>query len=736
MAFPGARCKGACTIVTPHRIFPIHINRHPARIALPATLRLFAARTVALVAVLITLVLGGQVMAESLSPGQPTHIHASLAAEHAGAPGETVTLALVMQPARDWHGYWSNPGDAGLPPTLDWTLPKGAATGPMQFPVPQTLLVAGLMNHVYEHDFALLIPFTLPRDAAPGSNLPISAKAQWLACTAAICVPEEATLSATVTVAAPGAAAPADPRFAAWRAALPAALDQPARFAVTATGYRLSIPFPATTAITDPHVFIADDGVIDYAAPQRFARAGDSLIIDLAKSKSPAPQPASTLSGVLALGHDGDGKDRGGITFAAQPGTVAAGGTPIAGNGGTPVAFSWALLGFSVLGALAGGLVLNVMPCVFPILSLKALALARGNSQHAHVEALAYTAGVMLACLALGGVMLGLRAAGSEVGWAFQLQDPGVVAVLLLLAMAITANFAGLYELPGLSLSGGAPGKGGAWGAFGTGLLAAFVATPCTGPFMAAAMGAALVLPVWAALAVFGALGLGLALPFLAIGFIPALRRVLPRPGAWMVWFRRAMAVPMGLTVLALAWLAWRLGGNTYAAAAIALAVAMLLLLGLAGRGQHAGRSVATWLAPALVVVAVVAGAGAPRLANAERHDDASLIGATPFSQAALDAARAARRPVFAYFTADWCLSCKVNENVSIETAATAAAFKKAGVVVLVGDWTRRDPAITRFLTSAGAAGVPLYLWYPAGGEPQKLAQVMTPSTLADLAAK
>jgi len=678
------------------------------------------------IAALLLLLAFSPARADSLMPGGPAHIHATLIAERGGAPGETVTLALLMQPDKDWHGYWSNPGDAGLAPTLDWTLPKGASAAALQFPVPQTLLVAGLMNHVYAHDFAILIPLTLPRDATPGAVLPIRAKAQWLACTTAICVPEDAQVSTTLTVGAPGAA---DPRFTAWRAALPAPLDQPARFTATRTGYRLAIPFPVRAAIADPHLFIAADGVVDYAAPQIFSRNGDTLIIELARSKAASAESPTSLSGVLSLGHDASGGDLGGISLVAQAGPVPAAGMPLAAP--TP-AFSWRLLGLAVLGALAGGLVLNVMPCVFPILSLKALALARGNSHNAHVEALAYSAGVILACLALGGVMLALRAAGSEVGWAFQLQDPGVVAVLLLLAVAITANFAGLYELPGLSYASGAPGKHGVAGAFGTGLLAAFVATPCTGPFMAAAMGAALVLPTVAALAVFGALGLGLALPFLGIGFIPALRRLLPRPGAWMVWFRHAMAVPMGLTVLALGWLAWRLGGVPFAAASVALAAGVIVLLAFAGRAQHRGRAVG-WSVPVLAVLAATAATGTPRLASADRHDDTGVIGAKPFSEAALQTARAAHHPVFAYFTADWCLSCKVNENLAIETSATAAAFHKAGVVVLVGDWTRRDPAITRFLTNVGAAGVPLYLWYPADGEPQKLGQVMTPATLPEL---
>lgn len=654
------------------------------------------------------------------------HIRAALVAERPAAPGATITLALVMQPAKDWHGYWSNPGDAGLAPSLDWTLPKGAATGAMQFPVPETLVVAGLMNHIYAHNFAVLVPFTLPRDAAPGTALPILAKARWLACSATVCVPEEADLATTVSV---GGDSPADPRFAAWRAALPAPLDQPAHFAATPTGWRLAIPFPAKAPISAPHVFVANDGVVDYGAPQGFSRNGDTLVVDLARSKVASGTPA-TIGGVLTLG-----ADRGGIAFAATAGPVAAPGTPLYGSA-TAAGFAWNVFALAVLGALAGGLVLNVMPCVFPILSLKALALARGNSRHAHTEALAYAAGVVLACLALGGVMLALRAAGSEVGWAFQLQDPGVVAVLLLLAVAITLNFAGLFELPGLSLSSGAPGKGGHWGAFGTGLLAAFVATPCTGPFMAAAMGAALVLPTAAALAVFGALGLGLALPFLAIGFVPALRRVLPRPGAWMVWFRHAMAVPMGLTAAALGWLAWRLGGSTYALATLALGGALLMLLALVGGAQAKGRRSAAWALPALALVIGAAGFGAPFLARAERHDAGGMLGAIPFSEADLNAARAAHRPVFAYFTADWCLTCKVNENVAIETPAVADAFRKAGVVVMVGDWTRRDPAITRFLTAQGAAGVPMYMWYPADGQPQKLPQVLTPALLSELPAK
>ena len=472
---------------------------------------------------------------------QTAHIRASLVAERPAQPGETITLAVLMQPDKGWHGYWSNPGDAGLPITLEWTLPQGAGTGPIAFPVPQTLLVQGLMNHVYEHDYAVLVPFSVPKDAKPGTTLSITAKANWLACTEAICVPEQAQLEGTVTVGS-GAA---DARFDAWRAALPAPLDRQGTFAASSNGWRIAVPFPASAAIGQPHFFIEAQGVAAYGKPQTFSRNGDMLIIELVRAAFPAPEAPGTLSGVLSLGTGPKGESLGGIALSAAPGVVPPAGTPI-GKADAAAPFSAATLAFAILGAMLGGLILNVMPCVFPILSLKAMALARAGSHNAKAEGLAYTAGVMLACMALGAAMLALRAAGTQVGWAFQLQDPGVVALLLLLAVAITANFAGLYELPGLSIESSGGSKSGWLGAFGTGLLAAFVATPCTGPFMAAAVGAALVLPAWAAMAVFAALGFGLALPFLLLGFVPALRRLLPKPGAWMERFRRAMAVPMG----------------------------------------------------------------------------------------------------------------------------------------------------------------------------------------------
>ncbi|MBM3595355.1 MAG: thiol:disulfide interchange protein, partial [Alphaproteobacteria bacterium] len=342
-----------------------------------------------------------------------------------------------------------------------------------------------------------------------------------------------------------------------------------------------------------------------------------------------------------------------------------------------------------------------------------------------------YTAGVVIACLALGAALLALRAAGEEIGWAFQLQEPGIVALLLLLAVAITANFLGLFEMTLPGLSNGHEARG----AFATGLLAAFVATPCTGPFMAAAMGAALLLPPLPALVLFAALGLGLALPFLALAMVPALRRLLPKPGAWTTRFRRWMALPMGLTALALAWLAWHIGGESFALCAAALALLLVAVLWLAGRRQRRGQPSGVPLLAGSALLALAALVALPPIASAPGVAPQGIVASQPFSAARLASARASGKPVFIWMTADWCLTCKVNEQAAIEREVTAEAFRKADVVVLRGDWTRRDAEITRYLTSYGAAGVPFYQWYPAGGGPgEQLPQVLTPGLLADLA--
>lgn len=681
-----------------------------------------------IIAVLL-LILGLAAPVGAQSPASGPHILTSLVpASDAPAAGARTMLAIAMVPQPGWHGYWKAPGDAGLATRFTWTLPRGVVAGEALYPVPGTLLIAGLMNHVYERPYALLVPIDLAPGLAPGTRLPIAVKLDYLVCTTSLCVPESAALATVVTVGDGRVDPDAAARFDGWRRALPRPLGGVGTFARTGDALRIAVPLPAAAALDAPHLFVETAGAVLPAAPQTFARDGDRLVIETRAG----PALGASFDAVLATG---GGR---GLAFHAVPGPVAAAaspaGPPPAGPS-SPARGTASLTIVALLGAVLGGLILNVMPCVFPILSLKALSLARAGGAEREVrrEALAYAGGVVAVCVALGGLILALRAGGTSVGWAFQLQDPRVILLLLLLSAAIGFNLAGLFELGAIGAGEGLAARGGLAGAFWTGALAAFVATPCTGPFMAAALGAALVLPVAAALLVFAGLGVGLALPFLLIGYVPALRRALPRPGAWMERFRRVLAVPMLLTALGLAWVLGRQAG----ADAVVLGVGAALLLGIGlwvtGLRQRAFAARAWW--PALIALVLATGGVAllPRHAPAASAD-ATAAGHERFDPARLAALRAARTPVFLYFTADWCLSCKVNEKLAIERSATQAAFARAGVVTMVGDWTDGDAAIGRFLEAHGRSGVPLYLWYAPGREGTELPQVLTPGLLAGLA--
>jgi thiol:disulfide interchange protein len=628
------------------------------------------------------------------------------------APGSRVTLALVMSPRPGWHGYWQNPGDAGVGTRIAWQLPAGASAGPIRYPVPERLIIQGLMNYVFEGEHALLVDLQLPSGLAPGAKLPVRGKVDYLVCTDRICVPESAEIAVDLEVG--DGRSPTAAGFDRYRQALPRPLPEAARFERRGGLLRIAIPLPASATVEDPYFYPVTEQALVYSAPQAVSRRGDLLIVE---TQAGAGAPAS-LEGVLKLG-PGQG-----LSVRAAPGAVGPSGTP-AGTAAAQPEPGFRAMFLAVAGALVGGLLLNVMPCVFPILSLKALSLARagGEEREARREALAYTAGAVLACLALGALLLAVRAGGASVGWAFQLQDPRVILFLLLLVTAIALNLAGLFELPSL---GGRLG-GGRTGAFGTGALAAFVATPCTGPFMGVALGAALILPAAGALAVFAGLGLGLALPFLLLGYIPALRRRLPRPGPWMVRFRHILAIPMALTALGLAWILERQTGLTGLAVGLAAAAALGLILWWAGR-RHGWLPLAPAVLAAGAAVALLPAPTAPAEART-----GGALNAEPFSEARLAQLRAEGRPVFVYFTADWCLTCKVNEAAVLDREEVAAAFRDRKAAVLVGDWTRGDAAIGRFLEKQGRSGVPLYLWYAPGKGPEFLPQILTVGRLKAL---
>jgi thiol:disulfide interchange protein/DsbC/DsbD-like thiol-disulfide interchange protein len=651
------------------------------------------------------------------------HLAIRLVAESARpAAGSNVTLALETRPQPGWHGYWENTGDAGFPAKLEWTLPKGVTASAPQYPLPGTLLVAGLMNYVFETPYTPLVTLSLPAGLAAGTTLPIKLHTDYLVCTREVCVPERADLSVDLTVGDGMISPEARASFDGWRRAIPKPLDAAGAYQAAAGQVRIALPYPASAPLAGGYFFPVTPGIVDYAAPQRVTREGDRVVIET----KAGPGGAGPLVGVLRIGAGQ------GLRVTAKAGTVAAPAAalvPSQESGGV-----WTATLIALAGAMLGGLILNIMPCVFPILSLKALSLARGHldERSARHEALAYTAGVVAVCLALGGAILALRAGGSAVGWAFQLQDSRAILVLLLLTVALSLNLGGLFEIPTPAFVNNAGGTG---GAFATGALAAFIATPCTGPFMGAALGAALVLPWPAALAIFAGLGLGLALPFLALGFIPELRRRLPKPGAWMENFRRFLSLPMWLTAVALAWILGRQVGVDGMTQGLIAALGAGIVLWVAGRRQARGLGFGT-AAVAVLLAILVAGvwmAGGERGATVARP--AVYGAAEPFSEARLAALRAQRRPVFAYFTADWCLTCKVNEKIAIETAPTQAAFAKAKVAVLVGDWTDGDPALGRFIEKHNRAGVPLYLYYaPGAAEPQVLPQVLTSGILTALA--
>ena len=658
------------------------------------------------------------------------HIRAMLEAETPRpAPGSRVTLALSMTPEKDWHGYWQNPGDAGAPADIAWTLPRGVTVGPLRYPVPQRLIVQGLMNYVYERPYALLMTLTVPKTMAPGTPIRLAGKARWLACSPVICVPEQGLVALDLVVGDGVVPAAARARFDGWRAKLPMPLGRPASFEKRENRIRIAIPFPEGRAVANPYFYPATDGVIDYGAPQWISRRGDRLIVEAKALANPVAQ-VSAIDGLIAIGPDR------GLSLTARPGRVPAAGIPIASTDDRGPEGGVRLFLMAVGGALLGGLLLNAMPCVFPILSLKALSLARGGetNRHARIEALAYTGGVVLSCVALALLLLGLRAGGLAAGWGFQLQDPRMVLLLLLVVTAISLNLAGLFELRAIGIGEAMTRGSGALPAFWTGVLAAFIATPCSGPFMAGAVGTALLLPPTGAIMVFTGLGLGLALPFLLIGFVPAVRRLLPTPGAWMGRLRRILSVPMFATALGLAWILGRQAGVDR----MVLGLGAALLLGLAlwwvGARQAQGRRF-SW-APVLPVV-VAAGALtllAPTNSSAAPATEARKGGTEPFSEARLAALQAQNKKVFLYFTADWCLTCKVNEKTAIEREAVKQAFAESGVTMMVGDWTNGDPAIGRFLEAHGRSGVPLYLFYQSDGRVETLPQVLTPALLTGLA--
>ncbi|MCI0749724.1 MAG: thioredoxin family protein [Nevskiales bacterium] len=647
-------------------------------------------------------------------------VEAELVAERtAWRPGMTNEVALRLKPDQGWHTYWRNPGDSGLPTTLQWTLPAGWTAGDMQWPFPQAHRLGDLVNYGYGEETLHPVSLEVPVDAE-GKQVAVRAQAKWLACSD-ICIPGQAELSLSLPVSR---TATPDPvwaaRFEDTRRRLPQVQSLSGQFAIHDGEWHLAVIArdQALAGARRVEFFPYALDLVNYSTTQRTA---------LGPQRARFSQPLSDyyvrapdrVEGVLVV----HGPAISAYTVHAEPGEVAA------VDAFTPPAF-WQALAF----ALLGGLILNLMPCVFPVLSIKAVALLESRTlqragQRRH--ALVYAAGVILSCLALAAVLVALRAGGAAVGWGFQLQSPVFIAALVYLMVALGLSLSGMVPL-GTRLMGlgqSLTERNGDAGSFFTGVLAVVVASPCTVPFMGAAMGFALSQPAVVALTVFAALGFGLALPFLLLGFFPGLGRVLPRPGAWMETFKQLMAFPLYLTGV---WLLWVLGRQT-GINGVALVLLGLVLLGFAlWLCRPAARGPVRRVLAVLAVLAALGVLAHPELRQAAIPATPSAVLSGPYSDTRLTDLRAQHRPVFVNVTADWCVTCKVNEAVALENEAVRRAFVGKGIVWLTADWTRSDPAITVLLARFGRNGVPLYLLYPPAGEPVVLPQILTPGIVLD----
>jgi len=650
-------------------------------------------------------------------PQDGPKVQARLVAEGTVAPGGTLTVALEEKIAADWHTYWQNPGDAGSPSQIEWRLPPGWTAGPIQWPVPKRLPVGPLMDYGYEGKVWLPSTLTAPADAAPGP-VTLKAHASWLVCKN-ICIPEEQDLSLTVTVGKP-APDPAVARdFAAWRAALPVPAPWKLSFARTQDG--LLDLYVAAPALAKAHPASADffparSGLIKNAAPQRVGYAADGLVLRL----TPGAKAQGPLDGVLVLTST-DGSVQA-LTVSAAPGTVPAADFPATANdGGLSV---WLAIAFAFL----GGVILNVMPCVLPILAMKALAVAR-HGAHGRGESFSYAGGAVASFAVLGLAILALRAGGQSVGWGFQLQSPIAVAGFALLVFAVGLNLSGVFEVGSVTAGEGLTRKNGLTGAFFTGVLAVAVAAPCTAPFMAAALGFALAAPAAVALAVFVALGLGFAAPFILLGIWPRALAFLPKPGPWMLLFKQALAFPM---YAAAAWLVWVLaqeagprGVVIVLGAMIGLALAAWLWTATRNarlRGRAIGAGVAFLILAGVVYgISLLQGAAAPVAANAQTARGEA------YSAVKLADYRAKGVPVFVDATAAWCITCLVNEDAVLSRPSVKQAFADKHVVYMVADWTNQNPEITALLKDNGRSGVPMYAYYaPGAAKPVLLPQILT----------
>ena len=671
--------------------------------------------------------------------------------------GRSVWVGLQLAHQPEWHTYWKNAGDSGLPTQLQWSLPAGVTAGAIAWPTPQKINIGSLSNYGYEGTVLLPVPLTITKDFAPGplaSSLEIKLLATWLVCKLE-CVPQDGSFVLQVPLR--GSTALHAATFENARAAEPVALAGQSTVQLGKDSLTLTVQgLPAAWRGKNINAFIETPEIIETArspavggAVQTWsADASWSAAIPLSALRTEAP---TQLAFVLALEGPSQRTEAAvqGVWPPLRTGPITPAVNTQLSNPNTAAPLADASLGawgLALLAALLGGLILNLMPCVFPVLAIKVLAFAKASEQgHSHrAQGLAYTAGVVLSFMALGGLMLGLRAGGEQLGWGFQLQSPGVLAALALLFTLIGLNLMGLLELGHLlpSKLASLQLRHPLGDAFLSGVLAVAIASPCTAPFMGASLGYAIALPAQQGLGIFAALGLGLALPYLAASWLPQVAAWLPKPGAWMDTLRRFMAFPMWATVVWLVWVLGHVSGVDGAASLLALLLCLALLvwsLNLSGRSRSVLAALSLlltlWLAASLGPN-VFQTEELPATANGGGADAAQPGAWQAWVPGRVDAELAAGRPVFVDFTAAWCITCQYNKKTTLANPAVMADFAAKKVTLLRADWTRRDPAISQALSSLGRSGVPVYVLYQAGQAPLVLSEILDADELRQVLAR
>jgi thiol:disulfide interchange protein/DsbC/DsbD-like thiol-disulfide interchange protein len=710
----------------------------PRRLPISTRLTLVAAVSVALVSAL------------HAAPVKTEHVEAELvAARTALVPGEPLTVALRLSMQKGWHTYWQNPGDSGLPTTLAWKLPAGVDAAPIEWPAPHALPAGPLVNYGYDGEVLHLVQLTSQQTLATGATAVLRARADWLVCKE-VCIPEGADLELALPV---DKTATPDPRWGAPIAAARAALPRPLEGWIASAegkGSTIEVKLVPPPGAKDPgamQFFSFAESRIEPSAPQTMKRDGDAYVLSLPVSYNLAGN-FGRLAGVLTAANGLSASARAATIDVPMSGSVRAGAKPALDSApaldlASPPADSELSLALAIAFAFVGGIALNLMPCVFPVLSLKVLGFATHDDAKTTLrkEALAFAAGVVITFVALGLALAALRTAGEQLGWGFQLQSPAVVTALAALFFVLALNLSGVFEFGQLAPSGIAnfTAKNRAVDAFASGVLAVLIASPCTAPFMGAALGYAIAGSTIVTLVVFVALGIGMAAPYVTLALLPGWRRLLPRPGPWLLRFKQVLAFPLYATVI---WLAWVLGAQRDNDAVVRLLLALLCLgfalwtwhivrtggarpWGIAGIAALASSLVLAWPLLSAELDATPSAATARRVAAGDPDWQ-------PYTPTRVADLTAAGRPVFVDFTAAWCVTCQVNKRLVLNTRDVRAAFARKNVALVRADWTRRDPDITRALSALGRTGVPVYVLYAPGRAPILLPEVLQQQTVID----